>query len=64
MNPGKLVEMRVLVVEDSVTVRKRLVEILESDPDMELVGEAEDGNHKVERNDTPPISRFPHRMVE
>jgi two-component system, chemotaxis family, protein-glutamate methylesterase/glutaminase len=39
---------RVLVVEDSRTVRKRLVDILTSDPVMELVGEAEDGKRAIE----------------
>ena len=39
---------RVLVVEDSLTVRKRLVEILVSDPEIELVGEAEDGKRAIE----------------
>jgi two-component system, chemotaxis family, protein-glutamate methylesterase/glutaminase len=39
---------RVLVVEDSVTVRKRLVDTLSADPDIELVGEAEDGKQAVE----------------
>jgi two-component system chemotaxis response regulator CheB len=39
---------RVLVVEDSVTVRKRLVGILASDPQIELVGEAEDGKRAIE----------------
>ena len=39
---------RVLVVEDSVTVRKRLVDALLADPDIELVGEAEDGKQAVE----------------
>jgi two-component system chemotaxis response regulator CheB len=39
---------RVLIVEDSVTVRKRLIEILESDPEIELVGEAEDGKRAIE----------------
>jgi two-component system, chemotaxis family, protein-glutamate methylesterase/glutaminase len=39
---------RVLVVEDSVTVRKRLVNTLLADPDIELVGEAEDGKQAVE----------------
>ena len=41
-------KIRVLVVEDSVTVRKRLVDILASDPDIELVGEAEDGKRAIE----------------
>jgi two-component system chemotaxis response regulator CheB len=39
---------RVLVVEDSVTVRKRLVEILAGDPEIELVGEAPDGKRAIE----------------
>jgi two-component system chemotaxis response regulator CheB len=38
----------VLVVEDSLTVRKRLVDILGSDPEIELVGEAEDGKRAIE----------------
>src|SRR4030081_322880 len=39
---------RVLVTEDSPTVRQRLVEILGADPDIELVGEAEDGKRAIE----------------
>jgi two-component system chemotaxis response regulator CheB len=39
---------RVLVVEDSLTVRQRLVEILSSDSDIELVGEAGDGRRAIE----------------
>src|ERR1700682_5003072 len=39
---------RILVVEDSPTVRQRLVEILASDPDIELVGQAEDGKRAIE----------------
>lgn len=30
---------RILVVEDSITVRKRLVEVLAGDPEIEVVGE-------------------------
>jgi two-component system chemotaxis response regulator CheB len=40
--------VRVLVVEDSLTVRKRLVEVLCSDPQMEVVGEAGDGKTGIE----------------
>lgn len=40
--------VRVLVVEDSITVRKRLVQILASDPEIELVGEAADGKQAIE----------------
>lgn len=39
---------RVLVAEDSTTVRRLLVEILESDPELEVVGEASDGVEAVE----------------
>jgi two-component system chemotaxis response regulator CheB len=41
-------KIRVLVVEDSLTVRKRLAEILVGDPEIELVGEAEDGKRAIE----------------
>lgn len=40
--------IRVLVVEDSLTVRKRLCEILEADSHFEVVGEAEDGKQAIE----------------
>lgn len=40
--------IRVLVVEDSLTVRKRLVEVLSADPDLEVVGEAGDGKAGIE----------------
>ena len=39
---------RVLVVDDSLTVRKRLLEILAADPEIELAGEAEDGKRAIE----------------
>jgi two-component system chemotaxis response regulator CheB len=39
---------RVLVVEDSITVRKRLVDAFANDPAIELVGEAGDGKQAVE----------------
>lgn len=39
---------RVLVVEDSLTVRLRLVEILEQAPGLEVIGEAGDGHRAVE----------------
>ena len=45
MNSGKL---RVLVVEDSLTVRRRLIEVLEADPGFEVVGEAADGKRAIE----------------
>jgi two-component system, chemotaxis family, protein-glutamate methylesterase/glutaminase len=40
--------VRVLVVEDSLTVRKYLVDVLEADPGIEVVGEAEDGARAIE----------------
>jgi two-component system chemotaxis response regulator CheB len=41
-------KIRALVVEDSLTVRKRLVAILAADPDIELIGEAGDGRSAIE----------------
>ena len=41
-------KIRVLVVEDSLTVRKYLVECLQSDPDLCVVAEAEDGKQAIE----------------
>jgi two-component system chemotaxis response regulator CheB len=43
-----MVKTRVLVVEDSPTVRARLVAILRSDPALEVVGEAADGRQGIE----------------
>ena len=40
--------IKVLIAEDSLTVRKHLVEIVESDPELELVGEAVDGKEAIE----------------
>lgn len=39
--------IRVLVVEDSLTVRKRLVEVLSADPECEVVAEASDGQAAI-----------------
>lgn len=39
---------RVLVVEDSLTVRRRICEVLTDDPEIELVGEAGDGKEAIE----------------
>lgn len=41
-------QTRVLVVDDSITSRKRLVEALSADPELEVVGEAEDGARGIE----------------
>jgi two-component system chemotaxis response regulator CheB len=43
-----MAKTRVLVVEDSLTVRKHIVEVLSADPDLEVVGEAEDGKRGIE----------------
>lgn len=40
--------LRVLVVEDSVTVRSRLCEVLMAHPEFVVVGEAEDGKQAIE----------------
>jgi len=39
---------RVLVIDDSLTVRRHLIEILERAPDLQVVGEAGDGRRAVE----------------
>ena len=41
-------KIRVLVVEDSLTVRQRLVDVLSADPQMQVVGEAGDGKTAIE----------------
>lgn len=41
-------KIRVLVAEDSLTVRKRFVEVLNADPEIEVVGEAVDGKACIE----------------
>jgi len=41
-------KIRVLVVEDSLTVRRRLVEVIASDPELEVVAEGENGQHAIE----------------
>ncbi len=41
-------KIRVLIVEDSLTMRKHLAEIISADPGFELVGEAEDGKRAIE----------------
>ena len=41
-------KLRILVVEDSLTVRRHLIDILSSDPEIEVVGEAEDGKQAIE----------------
>ncbi len=43
-----MTKIRVIVVEDSVTVRKRLVEVLGSDEGIEVIAEAEDGKRAIE----------------
>src|SRR5260370_1303307 len=43
-----MTKIRVLLVEDSLTVRKRLCEVLSTDPGFEVVGEAEDGKKAIE----------------
>jgi len=42
-------KVRVLVVDDSALVRQLIVEALESDPDVQVVGTAENGQQAIER---------------
>jgi two-component system, chemotaxis family, protein-glutamate methylesterase/glutaminase len=44
-----MAKLRVLVVEDSITIRKRLVEVLDQDPHFQVVGEAADGRQAIDR---------------
>src|ERR1700732_2688381 len=41
-------QVRVLVVDDSLTARKHLVEVLRADPELEVAGEAADGKRAIE----------------
>ncbi len=41
-------KIRVLVAEDSLTVRKYLVSVLQSSPEFEVIGEAENGKRAIE----------------
>lgn len=41
-------KIRVLVVEDSLTVRKYLVECLQADSELEVIGDVEDGRQAIE----------------
>ena len=43
-----MAKIRVLVVEDSLTIRKRMLEVLAADPDIDIVGEADDGKRGIE----------------
>jgi two-component system chemotaxis response regulator CheB len=44
-----MARLRILVVEDSLTIRRRLVEVLEQDPTFEVVAEAVDGQQAIDR---------------
>jgi two-component system chemotaxis response regulator CheB len=43
-----MMRRRVIVVEDSLTVRRHLVEVVARDPELEVVGEAGEGNQAIE----------------
>lgn len=47
-----MARVRVLVVEDSLTIRKRIVEVLSADPGLEVVAEAGDGKAAIELCET------------
>jgi two-component system, chemotaxis family, protein-glutamate methylesterase/glutaminase len=42
-----MAKIRVLVVEDSMTVRKRMLEVLAADPEIDVVGEADNGKRGI-----------------
>lgn len=46
------VKIRTLIVDDSVTVRKHIREVLSADPSFEVVGEAADGQKAIELCET------------
>ena len=46
--PATRARLRVLVAEDSLSVRKRLCETLAADAGIEVVGEAADGSRAIE----------------
>jgi two-component system chemotaxis response regulator CheB len=41
-------KLRVLVVDDSLTIRRRFCDILAADPELEVIGEAENGKRAIE----------------
>jgi two-component system chemotaxis response regulator CheB len=43
-----MARIRTLIIEDSLTVRRHLVDFLSAHPDFEVVGEAEDGKRGIE----------------
>jgi two-component system chemotaxis response regulator CheB len=43
-----MARLRVLVVEDSLTIRRRLCDVLGADPDVEVIAEADDGKKGIE----------------
>lgn len=45
--PATGARLRVLLVEDSLTMRKHMLDLLSADPDIEVVGEAVDGRQAI-----------------
>jgi two-component system chemotaxis response regulator CheB len=43
-----MAKIRVLLVEDSLTIRRHLGDVIAADPDLEVVGEAENGQRAIE----------------
>ena len=43
-----MAKIRVLVIEDSLTVRKRMLEVLGAHPEIEIAGEADNGKRGIE----------------
>lgn len=47
-----MARVRILVVEDSLTIRKRIIEVLSAEPDLEVIAEAGDGKAAIELCET------------
>lgn len=47
MHSGQRESIRILIVDDQELFRRGLVLLLDTEPDLEVVGEASDGNHAV-----------------
>ncbi len=43
-----MTRIRVLVIEDSITIRQRLIEVLSADPEIDVIGDADDGRKAIE----------------
>ena len=58
-------KVRVLIVDDAVVVRRMLADILDSDPELEVVGTAANGKAALEKMPQvePQVSHSRHRYA-